>query len=69
MNYKEAYKTIEKFVNKNEFEGSDLLKEIFSDVNKEISDLNEVQIAKAKKTEDVPKELDPFEMIAQKYEK
>ena len=41
MNYKEAYKTIEEFVNKNEFEGSDLLKEIFSDVNKEINTSNE----------------------------
>lgn len=44
MNYKEAYKTIEKFVNKNEFEGSDLLKEIFSDVNKEINTSDETII-------------------------
>lgn len=32
MNYKEAYKTIEEFVNKNEFEGATELREAFKEI-------------------------------------
>lgn len=72
--YKQAYESlIETIERADYFESSALLSTINTNERyiKEISELNEVQIAiaKAKETEDAPKKVDPFEMIAQKYNK